>query len=102
MFDKTKKKVRLLPDEQKEATTEKEKIKQAKANRAKAEGVGSMADLEKMILAKRDNAFGGFLNYMADKYGGEEEPKVSKKRKQAEKQTSKQASPDKNKRRKLN
>ena len=37
-----------------------------------------MADLEKMILAKRGNAFNGFLNYMTDKYGAaegdEEEP----------------------------
>ena len=32
-----------------------------------------MADLEKMILAKRGNAFGGFLNYMENKYGGDEE-----------------------------
>ena len=30
-------------------------------------------DLEKMILAKRDNAFGGFLNYMEDKYCGGDE-----------------------------
>ena len=29
-----------------------------------------MADLEKMILAKKDNAFGGFMNYMENKYGG--------------------------------
>ena len=29
-----------------------------------------MADLEKMILAKRGNAFGGFQNYMEKKYGG--------------------------------
>ena len=28
-----------------------------------------MADLEKMILAKRENGFGGFMNYMTDKYG---------------------------------
>ena len=32
-----------------------------------------MADLEKMILAKRDNAFGGFLNYMENKYGGNDD-----------------------------
>ena len=29
-----------------------------------------MDDLAKMILAKRDNAFGGFVNYMEQKYGG--------------------------------
>ena len=29
-----------------------------------------MDDLAKMILAKRDNAFGGFVNYMEGKYGG--------------------------------
>lgn len=28
-----------------------------------------MADLEKMILAKRENAFNGFLGYMENKYG---------------------------------
>ncbi len=37
-----------------------------------------MADLEKMILAKKENNFKGFLNYMESKYGGmeddEEEP----------------------------
>jgi len=32
----------------------------------------SFGDLEKMILAKRNNAFGGFLNYMEDKYANEE------------------------------
>lgn len=44
----------------------------------------SFGDLEKMILAKRDNAFGGFLNYMEDKYAKEEKPKensAGKKRK---------------------
>jgi hypothetical protein len=39
-----------------------------------------MQDLEKMILAKRNNAFGGFLNYMEDKYGD----KPDKKRKAAD------------------
>ena len=37
-----------------------------------------MGDLESMILAKRENAFGGFLNYMENKYG---EDKPNKKRK---------------------
>jgi hypothetical protein len=32
-----------------------------------------MADLEKMILAKRNNAFGGLLKYITEKYGGDEE-----------------------------
>jgi hypothetical protein len=40
----------------------------------------SFGDLEKMILAKRNNAFGGFLNYMEDKYAKEEKP-AGKKRK---------------------
>jgi hypothetical protein len=31
-----------------------------------------MDDLAKMILAKRENAFGGFLNYMENKYAGKE------------------------------
>ena len=29
---------------------------------------GSMADLEKMILARRENAFKGFVGYMENKY----------------------------------
>jgi hypothetical protein len=32
-----------------------------------------MADLEKMILAKRENGFGGFVNYIQDKYGDAQE-----------------------------
>ena len=32
-----------------------------------------MADLEKMILAKRENGFGGFMNYMTNKYGGDDD-----------------------------
>jgi len=77
-FDQTKEKIRLLPDEKVEAKAEKQKIKEAKANRAAAEQAksgGSIADLEQMILAKRDNAFGGFLNYMENKYGGAENKK---------------------------
>jgi hypothetical protein len=34
-----------------------------------------MADLEKMILAKRENAFGGFLGYMENKYGNANDDK---------------------------
>jgi len=45
-----------------------------------------MADLEKMILAKKGNGFGGFVNYMEDKYGkmdeleGQHNQKPTKKR----------------------
>ena len=40
-----------------------------------------MEDLEKMILAKRENAFGGFLNYMENKYGDKpDKGKPGKKR----------------------
>lgn len=31
-----------------------------------------MEDLEKMILAKKEKGFGGFLNYMEAKYGGKQ------------------------------
>ena len=82
-FEKTKKEIKLLPDEKDDAMKEKDKIKKAKANKAAAAG-GSMADLEKMILAKKENAFGGFMNYMENKYGGEDhennEGNLSKKR----------------------
>ena len=36
-----------------------------------------MEDLEKMILQKKDNAFGGFMNYMEDKYAN---PKTKKRK----------------------
>lgn len=75
-FNKTKGSIQLLADEKKEAKAEKAKMQQAKA----AKTGGNMDDLEKMILAKRGNAFGGFLNYMEDKYG----EKPNKKRKAAE------------------
>lgn len=39
-----------------------------------------MADLEKMILAKRENNFNGFLNYMTNKYGGDDDINKSKKK----------------------
>ena len=32
-----------------------------------------MDDLEKMILAKRGNAFNGLLSYMENKYGNEKQ-----------------------------
>lgn len=63
----------MLPDEKKEAKSEKVKIKQKLEKQAKTSN--SMEDLEKMILAKRNNAFGGFLNYMEDKYGKDESEK---------------------------
>ena len=74
-FEKSKLKIESLPDEKQEAKKEKAKMKdklQAKPD--------SFGDLEKMILAKRNNAFGGFLNYMEDKYAKEEKP-AGKKRK---------------------
>jgi DnaJ family protein C protein 9 len=64
MFNKTKTKIQLLADERKEAKAEKAKLKQKLEKPS-----GSMEDLEKMILAKRENAFGGFLGYMENKYG---------------------------------
>lgn len=76
-FNQTKTKIQLLPDEQKEAKAEKANIKQ---KAAKSAG-GSMEDLEKMILAKRENAFGGLLNYMESKYGDKpDKGKPGKKR----------------------
>lgn len=58
-----------------------------------------MADLENMILAKRDNAFGGFLNYMEDKYA----EKPNKKRQLPKENNEKEVKNDKNeKKRKLN
>lgn len=47
---------------------DKAKEKRAKASGSGPDAPGSMADLQKMILAKRDNAFGKLLNYMEDKY----------------------------------
>jgi hypothetical protein len=51
-----------------------------------------VGDLEKMILAKRENAFGGFLNYMESKYG-DKGPKdgSGKKRKAADVTTTEKA-----------
>ena len=73
-------KVELLPDEKKEAKQEKAKIKQKQAKEA-----GSMGDLEKMILAKRGNAFGGFMNYMEDKYGKDDDKAKGKKKRKLSK-----------------
>ena len=79
--------MKLLADEKAEAKKERKKMKEAKAQRQKAEAPQSFGDLQNMILAKRDNAFNGLLNYMESKYAGLEEEedqqqKDSKKRKQ--------------------
>ena len=67
-FEVTKGNVVMMKDEKAEAKAEKAKMK-----KKKKEKENSMADLEKMILAKRGNAFGGFQNYMEKKYGGVED-----------------------------
>ena len=73
-----------------------------------------MADLEKMILAKKENGFGGFMNYMTNKYGGVDDeddviemgPSKSKKSKKRPLEEDNEESYKKNKnrgkRRKLN
>lgn len=80
-YIKSKGAIKLLPDEKVEAKQEKNRIKaeKAKANDKKMAG-GSMADLEKMILSKRENNFNGFLNYMTDKYGNDDEDQQAKKK----------------------
>lgn len=45
--------------------------------------------MEKMILAKRENAFGGFLNYMENKYGDAQPKDGSGKKRKAEPTTDK-------------
>ena len=78
-FETSKNKVKHLADEEKDAEVELEKVDLAKKNKAgKQPKAGGMGDLESMILAKRENAFGGFLNYMEGKYGAD---KPNKKRK---------------------
>ena len=57
-FDKSRKKIELLPDERAEAKSEKQNLK---AKKEKATN-GNMADLEKMILAKRQNGLSSFIN----------------------------------------
>ena len=66
-FELSKGKVAMLKDEKSEAKAEKAKLKKKKKDKE-----NSMADLEKMILARKGNAFGGFMNYMESKYGGAE------------------------------
>ena len=81
-FNATKAHIYLLPDEKKEAKAEKAKLKQTSA---KPEA-STMESLEKMILAKRENAFGGFLNYMENKYGDSGKKKRTAKEACIEKQ----------------
>jgi len=47
-----------------------------KEQAAKKKKADDMGDLEKMILAKRENNFNGFLNYMESKYGQDEDEEV--------------------------
>jgi len=58
-------------------------MQKAKDKRAKAEkgGTGNMDDLRALILNKQNRAFGNFLNYAEQKYGGDTSKKASKKRK---------------------
>lgn len=71
-FTKSRGTVKLLPDERVEAKQEKNRIKAEKAKANEKKAGGSMADLEKMILSRRENNFNGFLNYMTDKYGNDD------------------------------
>lgn len=94
-FDATKAKVKLLPDERAEAKEEKQKMKAEKAKKGT-----SMDELEKMILAKREAGFKGFLNYMESKYGADddgEEEAAAKKNKRVKKQGDTKVSPQKRK-----
>jgi len=70
-FTKSRGTIKLLPDERVEAKQEKNRIKAEKAKANEKKAGGSMADLEKMILSRRENNFNGFLNYMTDKYGND-------------------------------
>ena len=67
-YEKSKKKIELLPDEKAEAKAEKQKLKAKKEKAAS----GNMADLEKMILAKRQNGFTSFLDNLEKKYCNED------------------------------
>ena len=66
LFAASKTRVVTLEDEAGEAKAEKKKLK-AKKKPGK-ENSGGMDSLEAMILAKRSNQAGGFLNYMESKY----------------------------------
>ena len=65
-FRASRSKVVILDDEAAEAKVEKKKMKKAKkaGKENTANSGGDMASLEQMILAKRNNAGSGFLNYM--------------------------------------
>lgn len=76
-FESTKARIAMLPDERAEAKREKQKMKAEK-------GKGSMADLEKMILARKGDSFKGFMGYMEAKYGEEEGKKKKKGGKEEE------------------
>lgn len=66
-FSKSKNEVVMMEDEAELAKAEKKKLKKKKAGKENA-GNSSMASLEAMILAKRNNAATGFLSYMEKKY----------------------------------
>ena len=53
-------------------------MQKAKDKRAKAEkgGTGNMDDLRALILNKQNRAFGNFLNYAEQKYGGDTSKKA--------------------------
>ena len=74
-FAKSKGKVSLLPDEKVEAKAAKKQLQKKKES--------NMADLEKMILAKRENTFNSFLSTMEKKYC--QEDSNEKKRKNPQK-----------------
>jgi len=65
LFRASKTRVVVLEDEAAEAKAEKKKLKKKKTGK---ENQANMSDLEKMILAKRNNAATGFLSYMESKY----------------------------------
>ena len=88
LFRQTIAKVEALPDEKAEAKAAKKEIKKRKKKEKENAG-GDIKDLEKMILAKREDREKGFLSYMKNKYCGkedeealpdeEDEPKPKKK-----------------------
>jgi hypothetical protein len=102
-YEKSKKSIKLLPDETAEAKKEKKLLKEESAKRAAKKGpggAGSMADLEAMILAKKENSFKGFMGYMEAKYGGaidEDDEEDSGKNKRVKKVKGDQTSPQKRK-----
>lgn len=67
LFKHSKTRVVVLEDEAAEAKQEKAKLKKQKKQKSGKEN-NSMASLEAMILAKRNNAASGFMSYMEKKY----------------------------------